>query len=87
MQFQSETACRCDQPHSETQVPPSLFLENAVDVLEDGTDMRWFAGMAMQAIINKVGVPTSEAMREEIALWSFRMAEDMLKADARLHHA
>ena len=60
-------------------VPPA----NQTDL--DGTDLRWFAGMAMQAIIGKIGVPTSESLREEIALWSYRMAEDMVKTDERLH--
>lgn len=49
------------------------------------TDVKWFAGLAMQAIIAKQGVPDSETAREEIALWSFRMGQAMVAADQRLH--
>jgi hypothetical protein len=49
------------------------------------TDVKWFAGLAMQAIIAKQGVPESEAARDEIALWAFRMGQAMVGADRRLH--
>jgi hypothetical protein len=56
------------------------------DAKERGaTDVKWFAGLAMQAIISKQGVPESEAVREEIALWAFRMGQAMVATDQRLH--
>ncbi len=45
----------------------------------------WFAGMAMQAIIAKQPTATDTPVeREEVALWSFRMAEAMIEAEKRL---
>ena len=49
------------------------------------TDVKWFAGLAMQAMIAKQGIPDSETAREEIALWAFRMGQAMVAADHRLH--
>lgn len=49
------------------------------------TDVKWFAGLAMQAMIAKEGIPKSETTREEIALWAFRMGQAMVAADHRLH--
>ncbi len=49
------------------------------------TDVKWFAGLAMQSIIAHHGIPESEAAREEIALWAFRMGQAMAAADQRLH--
>lgn len=49
------------------------------------TDVKWFAGLAMQAIIAQSGIPESESAREELALWSFRMAQAMVEADHHLH--
>ena len=49
------------------------------------TDVKWFAGLAMQSIIAKLGTPESESVRDEIALWSFRMGQAMVVADHRLH--
>ena len=49
-------------------------------------DLRWFAGLAMQAIIAKQEtVPDTKAEREEIALWAYRMAEEMVATENRLH--
>lgn len=48
-------------------------------------DVKWFAGLAMQAIISQHGVPESNSVREEIALWSYRMGQAMVEADLRLH--
>lgn len=48
-------------------------------------NLPWFAGMAMQAMIAKNGIPESQSAREEIALWSFRMGEAMIAMDHRLH--
>ncbi len=43
------------------------------------SDIKWFAGLAMQAIIAKQkSVPDTESEREEIALWSWRMAQAMV---------
>jgi len=49
------------------------------------TDVKWFAGLAMQAMIVKQGIPDSESAREEIALWAFRMGQAMTATDQRLH--
>ncbi len=49
------------------------------------TDVKWFAGLAMQAIIAQQGVPETESARDEFALWSFRMAQAMVRADHMLH--
>ena len=49
------------------------------------TDVKWFAGLAMHAMIAKQGVPDSESAREEIALWAFRMGQAMAAAEQRLH--
>ena len=50
------------------------------------SDVKWFAGLAMQAIITKQAtVPDTEVEREEIALWSFRMGQAMTAAGLRLH--
>ena len=52
---------------------------------QGASDLKWFAGQAMQAIIAKhPTVPDSESEREEIALWSYRMAEAMVAAEKRL---
>jgi hypothetical protein len=48
------------------------------------TDVKWFAGLAMQAIIAHQGIPDSQPLREEIALWAFRMAQAMVTADRQL---
>ena len=49
------------------------------------SDVKWFAGLAMQAFIGHQGIPESEMAREEIALWAFRMGQAMTKAEKRLH--
>lgn len=49
------------------------------------TDVKWFAGLAMQAMIVQQGIPATESAREEIALWAFRMGQAMAAADHRLH--
>ena len=44
------------------------------------SDVKWFAGLAMQAIIAKQStLPDTETQREEIALWAFRMGQAMEK--------
>ncbi|MCA9258679.1 MAG: hypothetical protein KDA61_05750 [Planctomycetales bacterium] len=49
------------------------------------SDLKWFAGLAMQAILAKQqSIPNSPAEREEIALWSFRLAEAMVAAEKML---
>jgi hypothetical protein len=52
---------------------------------EGTTDVKWFAGLAMQAMIANHGIPESQSAREEIALWAFRMGQAMVVADQRLH--
>ncbi len=49
------------------------------------TDVKWFAGLAMQAIIDKQGVPETESARDEFALWAYRMAQAMVRAEQTLH--
>ena len=50
------------------------------------SDSKWFAGLAMQAIIvNLQAVPQTESQREEISLWAWRMGQDMAAAQQRLN--
>ena len=50
------------------------------------TDTAWFAGFAMHAIIEKLdSVPETESARNEIALWSWRMAEAMVATERQIH--
>jgi hypothetical protein len=58
--------------------PPGLEIN-------DQTDLKWYSGLAMQAMIARDGVPHSPSEREEIALWAIRMAETMLAIGNRLH--
>jgi len=51
------------------------------------TDVKWFAGLALQAIISKQGVPETESSRDEFALWAYRMAQAMVRAEQTLHVA
>jgi hypothetical protein len=54
--------------------------------LESGSvsEVKWFAGIAMQAMIAKQGIPESQSAREEIALWAFRMAQAMVAIGKQL---
>ena len=45
---------------------------------------RMLAGMAMQALIARQGIPEHESSREEYALWAYRMAQAMLATEKRL---
>jgi hypothetical protein len=50
------------------------------------SDTKWFAGLAMQAIINKQPtLPDTESEREEIALWAWRMGQAMVATEKRIH--
>ncbi len=49
------------------------------------TEVKWFAGLAMQAMIMQHGIPETESGREEIALWAFRMGQAMVATDRSLH--
>ena len=49
------------------------------------TDVKWFAGIAMHAIVTQQGIPHTDEAREEVALWAFRMGQAMAMADKRLH--
>ena len=51
------------------------------------SDVKWFAGLAMQAIIEKRGIPETESARDEFALWAYRMAQAMVRAEQTLHAA
>lgn len=49
-------------------------------------DVKWFAGLAMQAIIDKQPTaPDTQSEREEIALWSWRMAQAMVAVEKSIH--
>lgn len=48
------------------------------------SEVKWFAGMAMQAFIAKQGIPESQSAREEIALWAFRMGQSMVATGNQL---
>ncbi len=64
------------------------MMMNPIDVSSASSrphDIHWFAGLAMQAIIARQGVPDSRAAREEIALWAYRMAQAMVAIDQELH--
>ena len=64
-------------------------ISSPTDVQQrEANDVKWFAGLAMQAIISQHDtVPDSDSMREEIALWSFRMGQAMVATSKRLHVA
>ncbi len=50
------------------------------------THVQWLAGVAMHALIMRMeGVPNSQPQREEIALWSYRMAQTMREMESRIH--
>ncbi len=49
------------------------------------TDVKWFAGLAMQVVLDKQGIPDTESARDEFALWAFRMAQAMVRAEKSLH--
>lgn len=50
------------------------------------SDVKWFAGLAMQAIIDKQKtLPDTESEREEIALWAWRMGQAMVATEKRIH--
>ena len=59
----------------------------AGDAASNGAShVQWLAGLAMHALIGRAqGVPDSPEEREEIALWSYRMAQAMTKIESRLH--
>jgi len=48
--------------------------------------LQWLAGVAMQSIILRMeSVPHTEPEREEIALWSYRMAQAMKRMEVQIH--
>ena len=49
------------------------------------TDVKFFAGLAMQAILMQKGIPEPDSAREEVALWAFRMGQAMVATDHHLH--
>ena len=54
-------------------------------IAHGASQTQWLAGLAMQAILGRMtGLPDTEAEREEIALWSYRMAFAMKKMESRL---
>ena len=51
----------------------------------DTSHLQWLAGLAMQAlIVRAAGVPDTPQEREEIALWSYRMAQAMQTTEQQL---
>jgi len=49
------------------------------------SQIQWMAGLAMQSLIAKTdGMTDSDSQREEIALWSYRMAQAMKAMETRL---
>lgn len=52
---------------------------------DEAAEVKWFAGLAMQAMISQHGIPESDSVREEIALWAFRMGQAMVLTEKRLH--
>ena len=67
-------------------------MENRVSLIErdaklpEISALKWYAGLAMQAIITKQdSVPTTESEREEIALWAWRMGQAMIATEKRIH--
>ena len=64
----------------------SMFPIPGDSVSHGVSHLQWLAGMAMQSLIMRLeGVPDSEAKREEIALWSYRMAQAMKRMENRIH--
>ncbi len=48
--------------------------------------LQWLAGLAMQSYILRLdGIPDTNSKREEVALWSYRMAQAMKKMEIRIH--
>lgn len=48
--------------------------------------LQWLAGLAMQSLlIRNKGIPETDGGREEIALWSYRMAQAMQRTESLLH--
>mgnify|MGYP000731182345 CR=1 FL=1 len=47
------------------------------------TDVQWYTGLAMHAMIIKNGIPESPAAREGIAIGAFKMGEAMVRSDVR----
>jgi hypothetical protein len=50
-------------------------------------DLKWYSGLALQAMIAKQGIPESDSAREEVALWAHRMGEAMVRTVHRLNRA
>ncbi|MFT5522467.1 MAG: hypothetical protein ACI9G1_002006 [Pirellulaceae bacterium] len=64
----------------------SMFPVSKDSSSHGASDVKWFAGLAMQAIIAKVNsVPDSDSLREEISLWAWRMAQEMVATEKRIH--
>lgn len=64
----------------------SIFPFPKEALSSSASDVKWFAGLAMQAIIQKLETaPDSESEREEIALWAWRMGQAMVATEKRIH--
>jgi hypothetical protein len=62
---------------------PTAGISGDLEAL-NASEVKWFAGMAMQAMLAKQGIPESQSAREEIALWAFRMAQAMVATGNQL---
>lgn len=51
---------------------------------QESDELRWYCGLALQAMIARHGVPENASAREEIALWAYRMAEQMVRTVRQL---
>lgn len=63
----------------------SMFPVPEVSLSPGASRVQWLAGLAMQSLILRLdSMPDSVAEREEIALWSYRMAQAMQKTEEML---
>ena len=62
-----------------------MFPVPEFSVSPGASRLQWLAGLAMQSLILRLeSMPDSVAEREEIALWSYRMAQAMQKTEEML---
>ena len=67
--------------------PQVTLIPSDAKSLQIGS-LRWYAGLAMQAIIEKQeSVPMTETEREEISLWAWRMGQAMIATEQRISAA
>lgn len=66
---------------------PASMFPVPMDAASAGvSQVQWLAGLAMQSFISRMeSLPDTEAEREEVALWSYRMAQAMKKMETRIN--